>query len=118
MDGEDAEHDLVRAQGQQQLYPLNHLLAAILYVAQTLAAHSDAPLDSILSPSVKNPEVVRGLDPLLTHSLHQGHGHRDPVLPRLQGGAAQHEGVQEVLCTLTRPASKGVSNLDKNKYEV
>ena len=112
MEEEDTEHDLVCPQGPQQLYPLNDFLAAIINVTQTLAAHSNASLLSIFSASVKYPEVVCGFDPLLTRGLHQGHRHRDPVLPRLQGVAAQHIGVQESLLTLVCPPTKGVSDLD------
>ena len=58
MEGEDAEHDLVCPQGPQQLYPLNDSQAAILNIAQALAAHTDALLFSILSTSVEYPEIV------------------------------------------------------------
>ena len=112
MDREDTKHDLVCPQGPQQLYPLNDFLAAIINVTQALAAHSNSLLNSILSASVEYPEVVCGLDPLLTLGLHQGHRHGDPVLLRLQGGAAQQIGVQESLLTLVCPPTKGVSDLD------
>ena len=111
MDREDTEHDLLCSQGPQQLYPLNKPHAGVIHVTQTLAAHPNAPLHSILSASVEYPEVVCGIDSLLTRSLHQGDRHGDPVPPRLQGVTAQHVGVQESLLTLTCPAIKGVSDL-------
>ena len=112
MEVEDTEHDLVCSQCPQQLYPLYKLHAGIIHKTQTLAAHPDAPLFSIFWPPVQYPEIVFWFHPLLTLSLHKGHGHGDPVLPRLQGVTAQHVGVQESLLTLTCPAIKGVSDLD------
>ena len=47
MDREDAEHDLVRPQGPEQLQPLDECYADILDVAQTLAAHTNTLLLSI-----------------------------------------------------------------------
>ena len=115
MEVEDTEHDLVCPQGAQQLYPLDDFLAAIINVTHALAAYSNALLNSIFSASVEYPEVVRGLDALLTHSLYQGHRHRDPVLLGLEGGAAQHVGIKKLFCSLTCPAFKWVSNLDNKK---
>ena len=58
MHGEDTEHDLVCPQSAQELYPLDDFIAAIINVTQTLAAHSNALLNSIFSASVEYPEVV------------------------------------------------------------
>ena len=49
MDREDAEHDLVRPQGPEQLQPLDECYADILDVAQTLAAHTNTLLHSVFT---------------------------------------------------------------------
>ena len=58
MDRKDAEHYLVCPQGPQQLYPLYDSRAAILNIAEALAAHTNALLFSILTTSVEYPEIV------------------------------------------------------------
>ena len=62
------------------------------------------------------PEVVGG-GASRALRLHQGHGHGRPVLLRLRGAAAEHEGIQEVRLSLARPAFKWEANLVINQYK-